>query len=177
MSLKHALLTMLEIEERSGYELMKLFDQSIGFFWPSSFQQVYRDLETLEEKSFISAEKVEQTGKPDKKIYSITTAGVEELRHWQGRPSKPMKIKDPLLIKVIGGHRMDKDQLLSDISRQQQHHQSKLDNYLDLLSVFDAMDADEYEKNRMPYQTLKLGIKFESAWLEWANELTDEVEK
>lgn len=53
--------------KRTGYELTKLFAKTTG----NSHQQIYRELKALMRKGFISVEHVEQSGKPDKKVYTL----------------------------------------------------------------------------------------------------------
>ena len=44
MSLAHAILVSLVCEPKSGYDLAKQFDGTVGFFWQATHQQIYRDL-------------------------------------------------------------------------------------------------------------------------------------
>ena len=41
MSLKHAILTLLESQPGSGYDLVKRFKDGLGYFWNAKHQQVY----------------------------------------------------------------------------------------------------------------------------------------
>lgn len=177
MSLKHAILAMIDIDKGSGYDLAKRFDQSVGFFWPSSFQQVYRDLGQLEQAGLVSAVAIEQQGKPDKKIYDITQAGLEELQQWLGNPAKAMKIKDTFLIKLFGGRRIDKQVLLADLERQREQHQDTFDSHTALAQALKAQGKKQFMKYFLPYQALDLGIRFEKTWLEWSDELKATLEE
>ena len=76
MSLRHAILALLTVEKGSGYDLVKRFNQSVRYFWASSFQQIYRELQTLEDANAIDFVTVEQTGKPDKKVYDVNASGI-----------------------------------------------------------------------------------------------------
>jgi PadR family transcriptional regulator AphA len=176
MSLKHAILAMIDVDRGSGYDLAKRFDQSIGFFWPSTFQQVYRDLGKLEASGFISCEQVEQTGKPNKKIYSITPAGIEELQGWLQTPTGAMKIKDTFLIKLFGGHRISKSELLDDLEEQRKQHQETLDSYTLLANGLKSKGEQFFLKYFLPYQALDLGIRLEKTWLEWSADLKVSLE-
>ena len=44
--------------------------------------QIYRELQNLKDKGFAKVNEIEQTGKPNKKVYSITESGREELMEW-----------------------------------------------------------------------------------------------
>ena len=95
-SLSYALLAMLARKPCSGYELAKMME----VFWQAKHSQIYPLLSKLEEQSYLTAENVEQTGKPNKKIYSITETGKEILRKWLPRlPALPVT-RDEFLIKA-----------------------------------------------------------------------------
>lgn len=176
MSLKHAILAMLDIEEGSGYDLVKRFNKSIGYFWSSSYQQVYRDLKALEDLSLISSKEIIQVGKPDKKLLRITDPGLDELKNWLEKPSKPMKVKEPLLVKLFAGRLLKKEVLLVEIDRHKQHHQETLEKYLRLTEELKQMEEPRKTRYQFPYQTLQLGIHIEKAWLDWAEETSKNIQ-
>lgn len=95
-SLSYALLAMLFRKPCSGYELVKMME----VFWQAKHSQIYPLLAKLEEQQFLTAENVEQTGKPNKKIYHITDSGKEILKKWISlSPSQPVT-RDEFLIKA-----------------------------------------------------------------------------
>ena len=49
MALGDAILACLTERPMTGYELAKTFDSSIGFFWKTDHQQIYRELSRLRE--------------------------------------------------------------------------------------------------------------------------------
>ena len=100
MSLRDAVLAALLEGESSGYDLAKDFDASVANFWMATPQQLYRELERLAEQGLIQARIVEQERRPNKRMFSLTEAGYEEIRQFTGRPPKPSAIRDELLIKV-----------------------------------------------------------------------------
>ncbi|MEL7564850.1 MAG: PadR family transcriptional regulator [Dehalobacterium sp.] len=82
MSLSYAILGLINYSPMTGYDLKKLFDDSINFFWSAQTSQIYRELKTWEKKGCIVS-KVQPSEKgPDKRIYSITEQGVESLKNW-----------------------------------------------------------------------------------------------
>lgn len=86
MALPHAILVSLCEQSSSGYELARRFDRSIGYFWSATHQQIYRTLRTLEDDAWVNVREVEQRGRPDKKVYSVTPAGRAELARWISEP-------------------------------------------------------------------------------------------
>ncbi|MBN6188153.1 PadR family transcriptional regulator [Aneurinibacillus sp. BA2021] len=95
-ALSYALLGMLARTSCSGYELT----QKLEVFWQAKHSQIYPLLTKLEQGGFVTFIHVEQTGKPDKKIYSITDKGTELLTEWIARSPAPPVIRDEFLAKV-----------------------------------------------------------------------------
>lgn len=82
MSLKHGLLGLLNYGDMTGYELTRVFEDSLAFFWQAQMSQIYRELNAMEKEGWLSSRTVIQTDKPNKKVYSITGAGKAELDRW-----------------------------------------------------------------------------------------------
>lgn len=170
MSLRHAMLAMLDIEKGSGYDLVKRFDQSVSYFWAATYQQIYRELQKLESDGFLESVPVPQQGKPDKKVYSVTQTGIAELTNWLETPAKAMKIKEPLLIKVYAGDLADRQQLIKEIEQHIISHTQTLQQYEEMSNTLSALEEPLRSRYLLPHQTLKLGIRIQQAWLDWAEE-------
>lgn len=171
MSLKHAILVMLEEEPSSGYDLLKHFKQSLGYFWNAKHQQIYLQLKKLNEEQLISCESASQPGgKPDKKIYRISDKGRRELQDWLCDPVPPAKINDALLLKIYGAKTGNKDKILKELERHIALHQHILSKLKAIEAQYHALPKQEQETRFFPYLTLRRGIIGEEAWLQWANE-------
>ena len=76
MALPHAILVSLCEQSGSGYELARRFaatpvaslapGSSIGCFWATTHQQIYRTLRAMEDDGWISSAVVPQQSRPDK---------------------------------------------------------------------------------------------------------------
>lgn len=177
MSLKHAILVLLETEPSSGYELLKQFKNSLGYFWNAKHQQIYQQLKSLAKEELIASETEAQNSKPDKKVYKITPKGVEEIRSWLAAPVEPNKINDALLVKLYGGHLTSPENLLAELERHLSIHQLTLDKLLVIEEKYLSLPLKEQTKFKLPYLTLRRGILGEQAWLTWANEAMGMIKK
>lgn len=103
VSLKHGLLGLLNYGPMTGYELDKVFKDSLNFFWQAQTSQIYRELNAMEKSGWLTSEIEIQTGKPNKKLYSITDAGKKELLIWlsQNTPDEEFKIRSGFLLKLF----------------------------------------------------------------------------
>jgi DNA-binding PadR family transcriptional regulator len=79
MSLRYALLGSLADEPRTGYALLKHFEQSLAYAWPASHSQIYPELARLLEEGLIEQT---ETGARNSKTYAVTEAGLENIRRW-----------------------------------------------------------------------------------------------
>ncbi len=170
MSLAHAILATLSNGCSSGYDLSKQFAGSVGFFWYATQQQIYRELTKLEEQGYLDAEIIHQSGRPDKRLLSITPAGAEYLRKWIAQPGTMSHIKDELLVKIFAGHLVDKQIILGELTHHRQLHQATLDTYLEIERNFFADPATFDRAELLRYLTLKNGIEFEYGWLRWCEQ-------
>ena len=102
MSLRYAIMTALIDDELSGYDLARSFDQSIGFFWRASHQQIYRELKLLSEREWVAGQSIAQAGKPDRITYALTAAGREALDEWvlEDDKKRMLETRDELYIKL-----------------------------------------------------------------------------
>ncbi len=177
MSLKHAILVLLETEPGSGYDLLKQFNNSLGYFWNAKHQQIYQQLKHLTNEALITCDIEQQQGKPDKKIYKITAKGIHEIKEWLSQRVEPNKINDALLVKLYGGHLTSEANLLSELERHISLHQQTLTKLLTIENKYLSLDDELQTKFKLPYITLRRGILGEQAWLAWAKEAKGMIKK
>ncbi|MFC6981228.1 PadR family transcriptional regulator [Microbulbifer taiwanensis] len=167
MSLRYAVLTLLDIEPGSGYDLKRRFERSVSHFWSASHQQMYRELHRLHDEGLLDCTEQPQAGKPDKKIYSLTDRGREALRAWVQQPPPAQKIREPFLIQLFAGHHLSREQAQDAVQRQLDQHRALLDSYLEQNEKVLHSDPKLQEQYWLAHQTLLLGIEAERTWIEW----------
>ncbi|MHB9293586.1 hypothetical protein Holit_02713 [Hollandina sp. SP2] len=86
MSLKYGLLGLLNYGKMSGYDLDKVFKDSLAFFWQGQTSQIYRELTAMEKSGWITSEIEFQRDKPNKKWYTLTPDGKKEFMNWLASP-------------------------------------------------------------------------------------------
>lgn len=103
MSLKYGLLGLLNYKDMTGYELDKLFRESLNFFWQAKTSQVYKELTAMENSGWLTSKIIIQTSKPNKKLYHITKEGQEILHHWLLSPieSNDCNMKSSFLMQLF----------------------------------------------------------------------------
>lgn len=182
MSLKYAVLAALLEGEASGYELSKLFDVSLANFWPATPQQLYRELERLAQDGLIQARVVQQERRPNKRMFTLTETGREDLRGFaEAPPRRPTAIRDELMIKVQAMDCGDPRTTHALIEERMAWAQGKLDRYRRVRErLLDGRTEEEYlsEADRVgPYLTLLAGISFEEDNLRWCERVRTVLEQ
>jgi DNA-binding PadR family transcriptional regulator len=174
MALRHVILTVLTRGRMSGYEITRAFDGALSHFWRATHQQVYRELAALSGDGCVSHDVVEQLGRPDKKVYSLTEVGREELRRWVEAPTDQPPPRYDLLVKLLAAPAVDKPALRNEIARVRAVTAG-------ILHQLDAMrreclrqpvqDMPEYDKTL--YLALRRGLLLVEAQLAWLDEVTE----
>lgn len=171
MALRNAILAALLQDPSSGYDLAKGFDATTANFWTATPQQLYRELDRMESQGLISAEVVEQEKRPNKRVFSPTPAGEDEMRAYSQRKPKPAAIRDELLVQVQAIESGDAEAVRAAIGERIEFAQTKLKRYERLRQhlLEGRTERDFFETaNRVgPYLTLLRGISFEEENIRW----------
>jgi DNA-binding PadR family transcriptional regulator len=182
MALSHSILATLVGRDKplSGYDLAKEFNSSVGFYWKTTHQQIYRELARLEKNNHVTSEVVKQKDRPDKKLYCITDKGRKTLVEWIALPSQPTPIKEDMLVKMYVGFLVPKDVLIEELERLKGEHEEKLKLYKEYEATF-FNDVNKLpDKGKYRYLNLRMGINFESGHIKWCDEaitfLKEEIE-
>ena len=171
MALRHAVLASLLEGEASGYQLSKRFDVAVANFWAATPQQLYRELDRLEADGLVRARLVEQRRRPNKRVFTLTGAGREELREFTARPARPTALRDDLAVKLQAIDVGDADAVREALELRLEQARAKLDLYDRLHDdLLDGRTDDEFleRADRVgPYLTLMGGRRFEQTNVHW----------
>lgn len=100
MSLPHALLGLLAVEPRSGYELTKAFAGDLGrYAWQAGHTSIYPELGRLAEQGLVE---VTHEGARGSRTYAVTGAGRDELRSWLlAPPGDGAKVRNEQVLRMF----------------------------------------------------------------------------
>jgi DNA-binding PadR family transcriptional regulator len=129
MSLSHALLGLINYRPATGYELKATFDKSIHFFWNAPLPQIYRTLTQMEKRGWLTLTVKHQDGKPSRKVYQITKAGLEEFKRWLTEPPEMPETRNAMLIKIFFGNYMKPSQFAAHLRAWREEHANLLERY------------------------------------------------
>ena len=100
MSLRHALLGVLKDKPLTGYDLVRHFQGTVGYLWSAPQSQIYPELRRMEAAGLIQAKVAPRGQKAQKRIYSVTDAGMDELRRWATDFVPLPAQRDPIILKA-----------------------------------------------------------------------------
>ena len=169
----YAVLGLLTFGETSGYDLKRLADRSIRyFFWSPASSQVYAELRRLTSLGYATEREMRQERRPDKRLYRITPQGEQALRRWLDRPEvEPDVIKSTFLLKLFFGGMVSRETLVAQI----EERRSQTEQTLAELEAIEQRIKDD-DGYTFPYLTLRSGIAHGRARLDWAEEMLQELE-
>ena len=177
MALEHAILVALSEQASTGYDLARRFDKSIGQFWTATHQQVYKVLGRMEGDGWVDAKHVAQVGRPDKKVYSLTDDGRNELRAWLSEPAQPETTRSDLAVKVRGMANGSVKDVLAEVRRHRERHAERLDAY-ERNEKHEFPDPSRLKGRKLhQYLVLRGGIMLERNAVDWCDEILTTLDR
>src|SRR5215831_18566158 len=160
MSLRFALLGSLADQPRTGYALVKHFEQSLGHAWPASHSQIYPELARLLDEGLI-----EQTasGARNSKTYAVTDAGFDEIRSWLRDREPDRRVRSEAALRTFFLWLLDTTEAEALLENERAYWQGVLDEYL---RIQDEPTGDD-KKSRSLRIALEGGIGVTEARLAW----------
>jgi DNA-binding PadR family transcriptional regulator len=179
--LGYAILGLLAREPLSGYDLAQRLKAPIGFFWTARHSQIYPELARLEALGMVTHELVEQSDKPDKKVYTITQAGRAALAEWVCAPVSRQPARDELILKAYSLWVAEPAKALDLFREREQVHAARLEEYERRLAHMEARSGSNLERIDSPdfasYVTLRRGLGYEREFLSWCRWLIERLER
>lgn len=99
MNTQSLILAILNFGDASGYEIKKQSTEgTFSYFVDISYGSIYPTLAKLEHEDLVTCRAETQSGKPDKKVYSITEKGRQAFISMLASPPAPDKFKSEFLL-------------------------------------------------------------------------------
>lgn len=108
MNIQDVILGILSEKPHSGYEIKRHFEEYFSFFFDASYGTIYPTLSKMEKLNLITKESVRQEGKPDKNVFTITSAGLDQFHAYLQSPAEKDVLRSDFLCTCILGKRRTK---------------------------------------------------------------------
>jgi PadR family transcriptional regulator, regulatory protein AphA len=158
-------LGLLTKGERSGYDLAKKAERSVGWVWSPARSQIYAVLPRLVRAGLATSRKVAQSGRPDKQVYRITKRGRGAVREWLESSEDS---EDTFLLRVFFGDLMSREALVALIERERELSRQRLAQFREI-----EQSGPDYH----PHLTLRWGFAYRRAVIRWADEVLRELDR
>jgi PadR family transcriptional regulator AphA len=106
-----AVLGLIALKPRSGYDVKRIIDTSIRHFWAASYGQIYPELKRLEEVGWIAGDNAPRGGRA-RRIYRMTEAGGRALQGWLGGRETRVELRDESLLRLFFADTLPRDDAL-----------------------------------------------------------------
>lgn len=179
MSLKYALMGLINYKPATGYDLKTAFTDSIGMFWNASLPQIYRTLNQMEKNGLLSSSIEQQEGKPNRRIYDLTDKGKMEFREWLNKTMEfPLVTKNDMLLKLFFGNLIDKKELVAHFKKWRksafQLHE-KLETEIKPIAGYYATKTGAQDDMRFWLLTADYGRRHAKMVIEWCDEALEVI--
>lgn len=178
MSLSHGILGFLNYGKMSGYDLAGVFGSSVGFFWHAQNSHIYLELNKLEKNGYVTCQLVTQTDKPNKKLYSITDAGRQELIRWleEDNPDFTKSMKDSFLMKVFFSGNLPPEKSKKMLRSYIADCQNYLDSMEQIPDQIETHSSETSSHAALYWQfTADFGYRYIKMCMEWAENCTERL--
>jgi PadR family transcriptional regulator AphA len=122
-TLTFGLLALLLNQSLSGYDLML----KINIFWNIPHSRIYPILAKLEQEKYVIYTMVQQKGKPDKKVYSITEKGIIAVKDWMLMPLDVSVKKEEFHLRIYCIHLLDKERAVKLLKEREENILKKIE--------------------------------------------------
>jgi DNA-binding PadR family transcriptional regulator len=168
---RHLILGLLAKRPSHGYELKAAIDRSLGRLSPPlNIGQIYTTLRRHERDGLVSAESIDQTERPQKRVYSLTAAGHEELAAWLAATEVEMRVRDSFFLKLVAAETSRLVDPIELIDRQRRA-------LLRRLRAVQRASDDTTITEQMAVEGVALHLQADLRWLEICEQLLTKESK
>jgi len=191
----YAILGLLCWKPMSGYDIKKMVEVALTYFWSESYGQIFPTLNRLVEDGLATMRIDPRSGGRRRQVYRATAAGRRAFMEWLHGPTPMPRLRDELKLKFFLTSRSDPREsmrLLEAYGRQQREHLAvlkeseaileaarrggalpgELDELKKTLDWTDDGSPDQSRELLMFLLTLRSGILVAEARVAWVEEAT-----
>jgi PadR family transcriptional regulator, regulatory protein AphA len=168
MSLRYALLGSLADQPRTGYALLKHFEQSLAYAWPASHSQIYPELARLLDEGLIEQA---GSGARNSKTYAVTEVGLEEIRRWLLETTPDRRVRSDAALRGFFLWLLETEEAAAQLEGERAYWQGVRDEFLRI----QAEPTGHNKKARTFRIALEGGIRMVDARLSWLDDAIAEI--
>ncbi len=163
MLINYAILGILSYKPLSGYDLKKLMQEISFMYWTGNNNQIYKTLLELNNEGYVTNEIYNQTGAPAKKIYTITEAGLSELKRLSLEIPQPLELKKSFLVQLAWSWQLKKEEINNLFIQYEQEIRGLL--------YSETLNKEKFLPDRTPRETSAWNLIYENIITSYETEL------
>jgi DNA-binding PadR family transcriptional regulator len=171
----YAILGLLAIRPWATYDLAKVMQRSLHYFWPRAESNVYAEPKRLVEAGVAEARE-EWNGERKRTVYSITEAGRQALEDWLATPSSEPRLESEPHLRLLYADHGAKDDLLATIDRIEADAESSVEHYARVSGEYARGEGLFPERIHVNTLIATLSIEQGRATAQWARWARAQVE-
>ena len=165
---RHVLLGLLQEERLSGYDMKRIIETRMSFFWQESYGQIYPELGKMKEEGLIAICDIEPAGdkKREKTKYVITPKGQMELKKWMEAENEKDTTRSEFLLKMY----LSTDKNVEEMRKHIHKFKEQSEKRLGLFNVFEAQlkqNKETHNNHKHILCVLDLGIRQTRLYIDW----------
>jgi PadR family transcriptional regulator AphA len=171
----YVILGMLQLGQRTGYEIKAIVDISTRFFWAASYGQIYPELARLEQLGLVKGEPDSSNGRR-RKAYELTRAGERALHEWlTSEEPFHIELRHEGALKLFFSDSLTAEEQLAQLRRVRETHEQIASQLRQIEPA--AHEAALENERRFPYMTLDFGIAYQEFIADWCSRAERELER
>jgi len=154
-----AVLGLIALEPRSGYDVKRIIDRAIRHFWAASYGQIYPELRRLVEAGWLTGEDASSGGRR-RRLYRITPAGRKALLEWQHGFETRIELRDESLLRLFFADTLPGDEALGLLH-------ARREGYRQMLAYLEGLDDGQGEDPPFVDLVYRWGLDYCRWGIEW----------
>ncbi len=170
-----AALGLLAQRPGSGYDLLKLFENSMANVWPATQSQLYSELNKLADAGLIE---VCDIGPRGRKVYRITAPGRAELRRWMADPGEDPPFRSASLLRVFLLGQIPERQARQHLEETVEQSRAEIARLADLRDTVGLTDSSPVDDDAFfALAALDYGLRLNAMQAEWARDVLTRMDR
>jgi len=155
-----AVLGLVALEPKSGYDVKRIIDKSVRHFWAASYGQIYPELRRLEAAAWIEGDD-EPRGGRSRRVYRITPEGRLALEEWLHGDETRVELRDESLLRLFFADTLQHDEALGLL-------RGRREGYRGMLAYLRSLDDGQVDP---PFVDLvyRWGVDYCEWGIEWCD--------
>jgi DNA-binding PadR family transcriptional regulator len=161
MALRYALLGALADQPRTGYALLKHFEQSLAYAWPSSHSQSIGVCAAAGRRAY----RTDGSGARNSKTYAVTDRGLAEVRRWLRESEPDRRVRSDAALRTFFLWLLEPAESVERLDAERTYWQGVLDEFLRIQDEPTGRDKKS-RTFRIALEGGIAGVEARFAWLD-----------